>query len=955
MRHLLSLRGKMLLFTFGIVVVLTGLSLFVLRAFVARQVQTQIGIELARTQSVFESFMHERADWLQAQCEVVAEDPRFTATLDIITPQFDQQARTVLREARRFQHIIGSDLFMVTNRSGHVLARLVIGPLTSIDALATHAVKMANQVSTYRDGDRVFHVVVASDQSSPRTRLLVLGFLSDMPLAPILSDLQILLQENTNVVQNARQLIDVFDADLAVLIDGDKQKYEALVRHIEYGRDLATSSKIQAALAGVGSVGLQADQEQITQMVVTPVWVGDHIVGTLSVGFGLDDRLAHNLNLMTESDVSFGLKGHVVASTWSPEKVDLVNRHLPIVQQTDQNAPFLMALGDETHLSLLRPLQDLSGDTQGFYLLQLSYDKAIAFLSTAERFLVLMGLSVMLVAALVSFVGISRIIQPVHALVEGTRRVARGDLNARIPIQSKDEIGELSQSFNDMAAELQRSLDALITSERRYRDLFDNAQDIVYTTDMNMCLLSLNKTAQEILERSESDLVGKRFYDLLTPEDARRLEAADRLCTPGLPRQVVEVTLPCHDGQRTFEVMSRWIMSGEQPIGVHGIGRDIQARKEREAATQRFREQLQQAEKLRALGEMSAGVAHNFNNLLTGVLGYAELMKMRDDIPEPVRLNAEKIALAAQRCSAIVRRIQTFGRPIDMSQTKLIDLNAVIRDTIDLTRPRWKASSEKEGRKVEMMQKLGDIPKVRSTASAWEEILSNLIFNAVDAMPKGGQVTIATATETDFVVLCVADTGTGMDAETRSRAFEPFYSTKGPERGTGLGLSTVWGLMQSMGGKIDIETTPGVGTQFILRIPVAEGENQADQKASVLVSGLCILAIDDDPDVREFLPGLLKVHQVDTADSGQAGLMQLAQKKYDVVMTDWAMPGGVSGIEIVEQVKKLSPQTMTILMTGWEIEKSILENQTAIDIVIAKPFVAEELNRALSKVKTRHP
>lgn len=434
------------------------------------------------------------------------------------------------------------------------------------------------------------------------------------------------------------------------------------------------------------------------------------------------------------------------------------------------------------------------------------------------------------------------------------------------------------------------------------------------------------------------------------PEDARRIEAEDRECAIGVPRPTIEAVLQCRDGQRAVEVVSRWIMAGDQPVGVHGIGRDIQARKDREAAAQRFQEQLHQAEKLRALGEMAAGVAHNFNNLLTGVMGYAELMKMRNDVPEPVRANASKIVAAAQRCSAIVRRIQTFGKPIDISQTRLIDLNAVIRDTVDLTRPRWKAAPEREGQKVEISLKLSDIPQVRSTASAWEEILSNLIFNAVDAMPGGGTIAISTRAEAEQVVVVVADTGTGMDEAVRNRVFEPFFSTKGPERGAGLGLSTVWGLMQSLGGQIELDSAPGKGTRFTLRMPIAQGENPVEVPKPGQTRGLRILVIDDDPDVRGFLPDLLRTHRVDTAASGSEGLTQLQEAPYDVVMTDWTM-AGLSGIDIAERVKTLSPKTVTLLMTGWETANSAVEGHKAIDLVVAKPFDADELNRALAQAQ----
>ncbi|MDP7448055.1 MAG: histidine kinase dimerization/phospho-acceptor domain-containing protein, partial [Candidatus Latescibacteria bacterium] len=220
------------------------------------------------------------------------------------------------------------------------------------------------------------------------------------------------------------------------------------------------------------------------------------------------------------------------------------------------------------------------------------------------------------------------------------------------------------------------------------------------------------------------------------------------------------------------EVVSRWIVEAGAPVGIHAIGRDITQRREREQATIRFREQLAQAEKLRALGEMAAGVAHNFNNLLTVVVGNAELISLHEDVPEPIRQDTLRILESARRCSAIVRRIQTFGRPIDMADVDHVDLCQVVTDIVDITSPKWRTEPQLSGRHVEVELDLQPVPPILSQGSAWEEILSNLIFNAVDAMPEGGTISLSTRLDGDgdTASIRVADTGTGMDEETHLRA-----------------------------------------------------------------------------------------------------------------------------------------------------------------------------------------
>jgi len=686
-------------------------------------------------------------------------------------------------------------------------------------------------------------------------------------------------------------------------------------------------------------------------MVVVPVWAADRVVGTLSVGFDIDDEMARNIRLMTNSEVTFALEGDVVASTWpAAARVKLEREILSSGAYAVGGDPFRLELRDEVYLSLLTGLEDLHGDVRGTALIQLPLGESERFLIFIEQVMVVIGLVVLVIAAIVSFTGATTITRPIGALVEGTRRLATGELSHRIEAVSSDEVGDLAGAFNDMAGTLLQSHEALVESEYRYRDLFDRAQDIVYTTDLGMRLTSVNQAMVKRSGYERAELVGRPFYDLLIEADAARLRTWDQGHEAGTTRPSEEVALKTKDDDSLrLEIVSRWIVERGEPVGVHGIGRDVTERLEREEATNRFREQLHQAEKLRALGEMAAGVAHNFNNLLTGVIGYAELMKLRKELPESMVDNVDKIVDSAQRCSAIVRRIQTFGRPIDISRTDRVNLNHVVRETIEITRPKWKTAAERDGRHVTIDTELGEIPTIQSTPSAWEEILSNLIFNAVDAMPGGGTIRIETKERGGSVEVSVSDTGSGMDEETQRRVFEPFFSTKGSERGTGLGLSTVWGLIQTQGGKVDLQTAPGKGTRFVLSVPIVDLEKEAAaEKELEPVTGLRILVVDDEPSVREFLPEMLEAHEVVTAENGLVALKYFEDGDFDVLITDWVI-GGLSGLEVAEAVRDQKPETTVLLMTGWEFQGTPVETNPAIDLVLPKPFDSRRLNRALQE------
>ena len=964
----LGLRGKMLAFTFGIVVLLVGLSLTVIHQRVARQLQAGIAEQLAKTRSVFERFMAARASWVRTEGAVVADDPRFAAILDIPRADLASQVRTVLREARKFQGLIGSDHFIVTDHTGRVLARVDVTGSSGRDlsGLPTLAPARGGALVEGRWGLDGIGYQVASAPVRDGERLLgtlTVGFgepvasagLQDALKTAAASDalrqalVSRIASELTAVIRAIERDVG---ADLVGVTDAAGVGRGLSVRRAASGGELSSSPRVAQALAGEESAGLQADGGRIVQMVVVPVWSRGAVQGTLGIGYDIDDRLAADLRDMTRSEVSFVLDGRVIASTWPEAARTEVERGLAAGAGAGSgDAPFEMALGRENYLSLSGRLEG----ERGGYLIQRSLDEALGFLTTLERTLLGLGLGVLLAAALISFAGVARIARPVRALVEGTRRLAAGDLSHRLPVTSSDELGSLAGSFNDMAGALATSRDHLAESGRRYRDLFDHAQDVVYTTDPDGRLTSVNEAGLRLLGYSPDELLGRNVYDLLAPEDVERVRNEDLRWPPPGARPAQEAQVVHKDGTRTtLEVATRWMVEGGQPVGVHGIGRDITERRARERAAQRFREQVHESEKLRALGEMAAGVAHNFNNLLGGVIGYAQLMESRPRTPEEYQRFAGKIVESAEQCAAVVKRIQTFGRPFDTQRRESVDLRRVVRDTMDLTQPKWKAGPEREGRTVRVELALGEVPPISSTGAAWEEILSNLIFNAVDAMPAGGTLTIATSREGDDGVLSVSDTGIGMDAETQRRIFEPFFTTKGPELGTGLGLSTVWGLVQSQGGRIDVRSSPGKGTTFTIRVSLARASSvAAERRPSEAPAALRILVIDDEPATRDVLPQMLAGHTVETAVGGAEGLERFRERPHDVVISDWSMPG-LSGLEVAAEVKRRSAATVVVLMTGWEVRGTPAATDPHVDLLLAKPIMMRELERIVAEAARLH-
>jgi GAF domain-containing protein/ActR/RegA family two-component response regulator len=368
-------------------------------------------------------------------------------------------------------------------------------------------------------------------------------------------------------------------------------------------------------------------------------------------------------------------------------------------------------------------------------------------------------------------------------------------------------------------------------------------------------------------------------------------------------------------------------------------------------------ERLVQTERLRALGEMASGVAHDFNNSLAAILGRVQLVLRRVEDPT-IRRWLEIVERAALDASQTVRRIQEFTRIRRDLPTETVDLDQIVRDAVEMTATRWRDETQSRGVEVRLVTHLNPIPLVDGHPAELREALMNLILNAVDAMPGGGTITVSTEAVESGVEVRIGDTGVGIPAEVRHRIFEPFFSTKGPQ-GTGLGLAMVYGIVSRHGGQIVVESTEGVGSTFQIRLPAGRGNVQArvapvaapvDQAARVLV-------IDDEEDVRETLADMLRErsHEVVVAENGAEGLERFQSATFDLVLTDLAMPG-ISGWQVAQAVKAARPDVPVVLVTGWGVELSPEQlRANGVDRVMTKPFRLQEVLEVVATLRRRPP
>jgi CheY-like chemotaxis protein/anti-sigma regulatory factor (Ser/Thr protein kinase) len=353
---------------------------------------------------------------------------------------------------------------------------------------------------------------------------------------------------------------------------------------------------------------------------------------------------------------------------------------------------------------------------------------------------------------------------------------------------------------------------------------------------------------------------------------------------------------------------------------------------------------------------MAGGIAHDFNNSLCAIVGFSELL-LRDSENGLTRQQAagplETILTAAEDASKIVGRLRDFYRADEAPELRHpVQLNKLVEQAISLTQPKWRTLSIAAGHEINLRTDLAELSTISGNAAELREALTNLIFNAADAMPNGGTLTLRTAREGEHVVLRVSDTGTGMSEETRRRCLEPFFTTKG-ERGTGLGLAMVFGIMQRHAGAVEIESALGEGTTFTLRWPASDAQTEEElMAAEAFDCPLRILVVDDQPVLCQLLSEFLQndLHTVETAGSGPDALQKFSAAQFDLVITDQVM-SGMNGEQLAMELKSRGASVPVILLTGFG-EGWVPENErsNAIDMVVPKPFSRSGLRQAITEV-----
>jgi PAS domain S-box-containing protein len=513
------------------------------------------------------------------------------------------------------------------------------------------------------------------------------------------------------------------------------------------------------------------------------------------------------------------------------------------------------------------------------------------------------------------------------------------------------ELLEMLSEYLAIALRNARLYGQIADTKRSLEQLVASAGDAIITVAADDRIGGWNPAAERTFGIAAEQALGRRIIDLLPEPDYR---AARGRLAEGAEREAFEVVRQ-FGGSRVLTLavtLSGLRKRGGGLDGVIAIVRDITTEREIEG-------QLHQSEKLTALGQLAGGIAHDFNNLLQAILGYAQLMKQNPTNAELIERSLTVVESAAMDGSETVRRIQQFARLRPDEQFVQVEINQIVQDAVAITRPRWEENIARESRALELRLDLQADALMQGRPAALSEVLTNLILNAMDAMPTGGTLTIATRhTPGRDVRVTVSDTGVGMPETIRQRIFEPFYSTKG-EAGSGLGLSMAYSIVRRHGGEIHVDSEPGAGTTFALTFPISL-EPAASETPLMTAEGrqhFRVLVVDDNPQVLSTLAEMMRRvgHTVAPAITARGALHDYAPGRWDIVVTNIGM-AEMNGWEFAERLRALDARVPLLFITGWGLREEDHARLAGLGVrrCLFKPVRPEDLDAALQDAAPPH-
>ena len=600
----------------------------------------------------------------------------------------------------------------------------------------------------------------------------------------------------------------------------------------------------------------------------------------------------------------------------------------------------------------------------------------------AHRFLIdIIGIALVFVVigGVAAWLIIRASTRPVLELTDAAKRLSQGEYALRVGVHSENELGVLAGAFNTMAERVQIATDELTAralvlerrnrdlheSELRYRQLVDQSPDAIIVHRDGNILFASAVAARLVGADDPLALVRRPLLDLVSAPD--RTEAERRLLTAGDPTGAASLTqlrFQRADGKDVVVEVSAVAVLFDGKPAVQTLARDVSERRQLE-------EQFRQSQKMEAVGRLAGGIAHDFNNLLTVIHTYAELALSATPEGDERRDDLEEIRRASVSAARLTRQMLAFSRKQVLAPRK-IDVNDAING---LTGMMQRVIGDHVKVSTDLRPNLGHI---WADAGQLEQVLVNLAVNARDAMPNGGMLRIETANATlhegysshegypipagDYILLAVSDSGVGMTREVQARIFEPFFTTKQPGQGTGLGLSTVYGIVRQSSGYIWVYSEPGQGSCFKIYFPRHVGDDAAPAPTAadpivVTTRAAELLLVEDEPLVRGAVRKILQKagYTITAVDSAAAAITEFAtrQGRFDLVITDMVMPG-MTGADLIRELRERNPDLRAIIMSGYSEELTRRETLLPANAVyLEKPISPNELTSCVNELLGR--
>jgi PAS domain S-box-containing protein len=734
----------------------------------------------------------------------------------------------------------------------------------------------------------------------------------------------------------------------------------------------ALQAAIRGAAAGESRRDIVAVDGRLFVVTSEPAKFAEtEVLGTVTFGFPLDDRVAQQLAQITHASVSLVTGNHLAGSSLTVAEQREVGAALAAGSLTGTQgvSSELRTIGTRRFIEGTYPLfRNQQSTGAGHLVLFQDWAPTQAFLDELRNAVLLAGVGGFIVALGGGLIFSRRASRPLMDMAAAARDIAAGDWNRTVSSRGSAEAVTMAMAFNEMTRGLRDQAERLSASYLRFSTVTQSARDAIVSTDEHGNITFWNRSAEATFGYPESEALGKPVMMLIAEADraaytsALPAPKADDL-TLG---HVIEVTGLRKDGTQFPSEFSLASLHGPAGTTFTAVVRDVMERKQAQDALRQRDEQLRQSQKMEAIGRLAGGVAHDFNNLLMAIHGYAELLADGLDDGDERKSDAREILKAVDRAAGLTRQLLAF------SSRQFITHQAIALD--QLVESMGNMLQRLIGSNIQIATEIWPgVTPVLADATQLEQILVNLVVNARDAMPDGGRITIELRnvefdkvgvaahpglTPGDYVELVVTDTGSGMDAETASRIFEPFYTTKPGGKGTGLGLATVYGIVQQSNGAIEVHSRIGHGTTFYIYLPRAVdlGKPAIAPVPTAATGTETVLLVEDDDRVRALVSAMLKKtgYTVLLASAADQALEIAARHRgrIHLLLTDVVM-SGLNGRILSERLTAARPDTRVLYMSGYS-DEAILRHgvKNAPAHFIQKPFaidaLAHKIREALS-------